>query len=355
MMARVIPSLLLLLAFNAAAQGNALPEMNSPRQSYVRNYTDINDSSDILLISSLDYDIIEGKNIIWSIESEIIPAKLNELSRVESFSEPVSLDMGKYIDKESSVFVAGPLEKGLIEKFRREYELKFGKIPQMELNAVKAHLNSNKTGVVAISTINKSLKYKTPFKLFAPKTTTPYPFVFNKKDNVISWGIGQYLKEPDKIEMAKQILIYDYRNTDDFILEIKTLSPDDRLILAKTHPMRTLGETIKEIQKRIKTSSATEIQPKENFRVPVIDFAFVNAQKLNTKNINENFQLLQMIRFKLDESGMVLRTMTVGVSAIPLRNFCFDKPFLVYISKKDSEIPYFAVWIDNIALLSPFK
>ena len=31
----------------------------------------------------------------------------------------------------------------------------------------------------------------------------------------------------------------------------------------------------------------------------------------------------------------------------------FDKPFLIMLQRKDAEMPYFALWVDNTELLMP--
>ena len=62
-----------------------------------------------------------------------------------------------------------------------------------------------------------------------------------------------------------------------------------------------------------------------------------------------------MISFRLDRSGVLLKSESqVAVAAIP-RMFVLDKPFLLYLKKRDAEQPFFVMWGDNAELLTPFK
>jgi hypothetical protein len=60
----------------------------------------------------------------------------------------------------------------------------------------------------------------------------------------------------------------------------------------------------------------------------------------------------QSIKFKLDRYGAALESeATIEASAIP-RYFRFNRPFLVYMKKRDCEQPFFVMWVDNAELLN---
>jgi hypothetical protein len=70
----------------------------------------------------------------------------------------------------------------------------------------------------------------------------------------------------------------------------------------------------------------------------------------------------QLIRFKLDEIGAKLKSeavVPVTLSASPFREeisqLIFDKPFLIFMERKGSANPYFALWVDNPELLVPLS
>ncbi len=60
----------------------------------------------------------------------------------------------------------------------------------------------------------------------------------------------------------------------------------------------------------------------------------------------------QGIKFRLDRYGAKLEgESTVIVLRIP-RYFKFNRPFLVYMKKRDREQPFFVMWVDNAELLT---
>ena len=80
-----------------------------------------------------------------------------------------------------------------------------------------------------------------------------------------------------------------------------------------------------------------------------------------TLNNNPLVSVVQSIRFKLDESGAVLKSEAricveacKEVSKIEPPDLIFDKPFLVLLKCTASDKPYFAMWVDNAEILTPF-
>jgi hypothetical protein len=173
---------------------------------------------------------------------------------------------------------------------------------------------------------------------------------------VESFGIFQLLPE-DKSEakMAEQVLVYDFRGEDDFIIELKTQSKSDRLILAKIPASPTLAETVKAVQSRLAPGAPHPMQQHADLFIPVIDFDVLRNYKELTGKGSLLEMALQQIRFKLTERGAVLRSEAAIVAkAMSLRNLVFDKPFLVMLQRTDVSQPYFALWVANAELLVPF-
>jgi hypothetical protein len=67
-----------------------------------------------------------------------------------------------------------------------------------------------------------------------------------------------------------------------------------------------------------------------------------------------------VIRFRLDKTGTQLEIdpTRIGVNR-PLeiarpRKMVFDKPFLIWLRETQATEPYFAAWIENTELMTPF-
>ena len=63
-------------------------------------------------------------------------------------------------------------------------------------------------------------------------------------------------------------------------------------------------------------------------------------------------EALQMIEFRLDRSGAVLESEARLIVMSAPRHFEFNRPFLVYVQKRDAEHPFFVMWVDNAELLA---
>ena len=83
---------------------------------------------------------------------------------------------------------------------------------------------------------------------------------------------------------------------------------------------------------------------------------------MKTPKVARDLQILsalQNIRFQLDEEGVRLRSeshMSFGCGAAgpppPAQHMMvFDKPFLMLLQRRDADVPYFSLWIENPEIL----
>jgi hypothetical protein len=180
---------------------------------------------------------------------------------------------------------------------------------------------------------------------------------------VADFGIEGYAKW----EVREQVRVLDYRNTNDFVIELKTKSVSDKLILAKVAPKETLAETVNGVCRRIESKGQ---EPAEFNRlvIPKTDFAltrtyeeFLGKTLILKRSAEWNLPVViaeQLVRFRLDERGAMLQSeaavaVNSAMSAEPI-DLVFDKPFLILLQRVDAGAPYFALWIDNAELLAPW-
>ena len=143
--------------------------------------------------------------------------------------------------------------------------------------------------------------------------------------------------------------MYDYRSEDDFIIELKTQSESDRMVLAKVQPEPTLAETIRSVCKRLDLAEARPMLKASSLSIPVLDFDILRRyQGLSPVGI-----AAQQIRFRLDETGAVLKSEALAAEAAVFQHLIFDKPFLVMLQRVGAKNPCFALWVANVELLVP--
>ncbi|TWT88460.1 hypothetical protein Mal64_19420 [Pseudobythopirellula maris] len=172
---------------------------------------------------------------------------------------------------------------------------------------------------------------------------------------VAAFGVEKFHEEGVRETLHRwQITVLDYKNKDDFVVELNTLSKQDRMILAKVPPESTLEMTAVRVASRVSSgyqlgSEKSLLQEQEDFVVPIISLGV-----LKTFGELGATALAQVIQFRLDESGAKLRSESdysyLGEDGRP-REFVFDKPFLIYLVERQSEHPYLAMWIANEELL----
>ncbi|MBL8819686.1 MAG: DUF1559 domain-containing protein [Planctomyces sp.] len=227
-------------------------------------------------------------------------------------------------------------------------------------------------GLVIFAYLLKSLPFADAFD----GNTTPLLFPDNStKTRVASFGgsPGRY-----------QVHIADYRTDEDFIIELKTESKRDVMLLAKIPAESTMQATIDRILKRVTSPNPLHtrftLEWNEDLLIPKLSFNIRKSydQLLGcelvdrpiSKDQSENVELIsqaeQATAFVLNERGAKLESTAeiegfvseFGDDAPPppppkIRKFHFDRPYLVLLREQQSSEPYFAVWIANTELMLP--
>ncbi|MEI8196514.1 MAG: hypothetical protein WCI73_11445 [Phycisphaerae bacterium] len=263
------------------------------------------------------------------------------------------------LDEASYVALAGYVRDGIVDQIAARLKQKFdGHANPMMLP--KHELSQRPQDLVAYAYLFKNLEFPVPYE----RGTVPLPF---GNGAVKCFGMGPQYK-PGREQMAGQTLIHDYVSADNFVIELQTKTPGERLILAKITPEKTLAQTVAAVQRRsvIKPTPALPedvlVIPKSNFDITRSYDELCGRHLLPTATgmANDLFLLaaLQNTRFQMDETGVRLQsesTMYFGCSAPhnppPVHRMIFDKPFLIMMSRADAKHPYFALWVANPELL----
>ena len=257
------------------------------------------------------------------------------------------------LDAASYVALAGFVKDGIHEKIHRALVQKFrgsavpGLIPQ------KTPL-TRPQDIVAYAYLFKNLEFEVPFERL------PEPLNF-RGQTVSAFGMGAFTN--GHAQMASQVMILDYAGPDDFVIELKTKSADERLILAKLQPKTTLAETIEVAESRSATAQPTAALPGDELAIPKFNFDVIRnydeleGAALATHNPNVATDLflnsaMQDIRFQMDERGVRLKSeshLEFGCAQRPgpTHSMIFDKPFLLLLKRSNVGHAYFAMWISN--------
>jgi hypothetical protein len=218
--------------------------------------------------------------------------------------------------------------------------------------------------IVTYAYLFKNMEFAKPFE----RLDKPLGFANSK---VSCFGVGEIYKG-GHVDMCDQVLIHDYNDSEDFVIELLTKSPVDQVILAKINHGQTMEATIAHVLERISGENTLKMRAGDILKIPKFNFDIhrkyseILYKELKIKNpkIAQDLLLMsadQLIRFKMDEKGVKLlseSSMSFGCSASyrpPAQHIMvFDKPFLVLLKNKESDVPYFAMWISNSELLVPW-
>jgi len=320
----------------------------------------------------LEIPLDADKNIVWCSTFQLVWNKACELigedihfdqepSMVEILNKRAANESD--IDTMSYIALAGHIRDGILSNIKAELSRKFKSAASPQL--IPDGFGLRPQDIVAYSYLFKNLEFPQKFE----RLDKPISF---EQFKVSCFGIGEIFKR-GHIQMARQVSILDYEDRDDFIIELKTKSPIDQVILAKTTPTGTLETSIGHVLKRISNGNPSEMEYGDILKIPKInydihrEYAELKYRKLKIQNpeIAQDLIVLsadQLIRFQMDEEGVKLKSeskVSFGCSASyepsPQHIMIFDKPFLVLLKNSNADIPYLAMWISNPELLVPWK
>lgn len=302
------------------------------------------------------------KNVLWCATFQMAWNELadllgHKLSDYQGSSEMVPLLNHRSVTKDdlneaSYVALAGYPTGRRDDIFKRIAEAlgqKFGNTARPKL--VPPRQSPGATDPVAYAYLFRSLPFEWPF---GRSQTQGLSF---EGSQVQAFGLGGLFWREAKPapEAKRQVTVVDYRDASDFIIMLQTLSESDRLVLAKIPAKATLEQTVQSVQDRLDTAADQSPVRFRRLHVPVLNF---DLDKQYTELLRLG-STIQQIRFKLDETGAVLKSEAV-LSAITARtsepvDLIFDKPFLIVLQRRDAANPYFALWVANAELLVPVE
>ncbi len=321
----------------------------------------------------LDTEIRPGTNLLWCgtfqlawneacalAGGDLQLAGLQPDSLVQS---PMAAALNRHaftkdcLDETSYVALAGLVRDNIHDKIVHAVKDKFGFAPRL---VPDKDLTPRPQDFVAYACLWKKLSFPVPFERLDDS------FHFSGRQ-VRAFGLGKTKASHEA--MCPQVLVLDYQNEDDFVVELKTSSAGDRLLLAKLPPKGTLEEMTTSIRARLAKSEGQPAGTNDVLIVPRVSLDLINRfSEIENhwlvpvgRKIAPDLLLLsamQSIKFEMNEKGVELLSeahmaFACGREGEPDRPhiMIFDKPFLLMLERKDARMPYFVMWVDNPELL----
>lgn len=341
-------------------------------------------SSDLestIIVPTLDTPADPGKNVIWCSSFQLAWNEMRDVLGGEPLQilgdEEITARLNKApqssadLEKESYFIAAGPVRNGIVEKIDSELQSRFSTAhpPEFELDL------QDPNGVLAYAYLTANVRFEVPFR----ENKDEFIFEDSRGENtpVKSFGVWEaYLPRYER--MARQIRVLYAKGSDpnhpsydltEFALDLSKDTEPYQIVLAIIEPGPTLAETLEVLKQRIADYDRSNSEYEDSHTFSDVDqlivpemfwriahrFQELEGKPFVSKKLIGPVQLAaQVIEFKLDRNGAILESHAAfAVGAIP-RYFHFNKPFLLYMRKRDRENPFFVMWVDNAELLSKF-
>jgi hypothetical protein len=338
----------------------------------------------------METPIVAGKNLVYCSTFQIVwnmlqDSIVGEDLRMVDQAEVVDLlnkqlSTTRDISEECYVAMVDWLSLEFLRRINDELKRKFGD------NAPPEVVEPIRPGYFCYAFLFKDLRFPKGFE------SMQFPLLFNTEDSdckVASFGINGYPTTKgvagieiyraleslpgvhvnrerlsiDTLEsMASLVTVYRYKDDDDFIIQLRSLSASDEIVLAKIQPKANLLETIEYTTMEVGLSVPDSLEYRDVVQIPKFNYNVKHSYRelMFRSFLNVGWkgwyidEALQWTRFTMNEKGIVLaseaRIHFRGGGAKP-RRFVFDEPFLIYLKQKDGRYPYFAMWVDNAELM----
>ena len=151
----------------------------------------------------------------------------------------------------------------------------------------------------------------------------------------------------------------------EFVIDLCSECETNQLLVAMIEPASTLAGTIDAMEQRIAKGGSARGDPlgaTDTVLVPMLHFDLEHHfRALEGRTIDGGLLsgqrmdvAAQTVYFRLDRSGAELRSAALGFTKSMPDEYIVNRPFLVLLRKRGELRPYFAAWIANDALLTPW-
>ncbi len=346
-------------------------ELANKEETFVGNSTELQKT---VILPAFNLPIAPNKNNVWcssfqlswnEMKDNVIKEPINVLG-AEELSQGLNNSKQKNSDlsKDSYYAVAGKVSEGIIEKIKVDMAGRFPSVQLPQFNPLDV--------LIAYSYIETYLKFTQPF--IQNEKALIFTDSLGNITSVKSFGVWEGLLHKNK-PLCKQIeVLYckldENYNVIEFALDLCKDTQPYQVVVSIIEPKESLELTFNELQAKIRDFDSNseneylkEFSDIDILKVPEMFWRITHHFKeLEDKSLlNPEFRgmpistAMQVVNFRLDRSGVILKSQSVLSIAGGPKEFIFDKPFLIYLKKRDVEQPFFVMWIDNAELLTEFE
>jgi hypothetical protein len=332
-----------------------------------------------VIIPTLDTPMPEGKNVIWCASFQIAwnefrddvigePVKITGAQEIADRlnNSPITKDV---LHAKGYYAKAGFVQDGVIEQIKKDMAARFPDVPTPRFGEGTVDLIA-----VAYAYFEVSVEFAHMFHENRDE------FLF-RGVRVTSFGIRETDRKPGDPARGQVLVLYSSEEEDEawsdeneFIIDLSVGTRPYEIILARVERKATLADTLADVERKTKSSPSLfyhRLDHQDVLLVPNlswrVEHRFSEIEGQDKPLLNEGHEgnwlslAYQMIQFKLDRAGAVLKSearIEVPYAGHP-RRFVLDKPFLILIRKREGEKnpseymtqPFFVMWVENAELL----
>lgn len=330
-----------------------------------------------VVVPVLDTKSAAGHNIIWcasfplawqQLQSTVFNAPVQLAGKPELSRKLKSSAAVKYYIEDSDYYAnAGKIEYGIVSDIQHEMTERFP-----AADATWLPLPQGSKGIIAYCYLTTHIKFAIPFIQIHEGIT----FVDSSslETCVRAFGIsGRYEAKLPKLRKQVKVLFYTKKESVkkyitvnalryDFAVDLSNSSQPYQIVLASVPPKTTLAETIADVKERIAEESMNNPTPVfmsniDRLYVPEMSWRITHhfPELENAVLLNGGDPIVeakQIIDFTLNRSGVqLISASNITRQAIP-KQLSFTHPFLLYLTRRGTDTPFFAMWVDNAELLN---
>jgi len=338
---------------------------------YIESSSSLQDTT---IAATIDEQIKPGKSMIWCASLQLAwkqaqeklfraPIRMNQMEELCAKLNSPDIPLGD-ISPDSTCLQAGLLSDGIAQRVDKEMARKF---PTIKVPGIDR-------GVMAVSYafLNASIDFTSPYLEYR------VPLVFKESSGrrvgLTSFGLRsedrnacQQLRKQARVLFARRNTSSPHGSThpEEFAIDPCRASRPYQIVMAIIKPEHTLSEAFSRAQLLSSRYCATDnnvdfLGPNDELQIPNMNwniihrFEGIGGRILNREFADKRIEIIQQINFILDRNGAALESASwIGVLSRPTL-YVFDRPFLIYMKKRDSNLPFFMMWVDNAELMKRF-